>query len=73
MLNEIKEKVLKIISSYDRPVLFKDIKDQLNISTDALKRELDDLIKEGIIKRVKGRFLLTEKGKEVVKSLSENK
>ncbi|QIW25260.1 hypothetical protein EWF20_14620 [Sulfolobus sp. S-194] len=63
MLGELKEKILSIISSYDRPVLFKDIKDQLNISTDALKRELYDLMKEGLIKKEKGRYTLTESGK----------
>ncbi|BFH72913.1 winged helix-turn-helix domain-containing protein [Sulfurisphaera javensis] len=69
MLSELKIKIIKILNSYDRPVLFKDIKDQLNISTDALKRELNDLIKDEIIKRERGRFVLTQKGKELVKSL----
>ncbi|BAB67619.1 winged helix-turn-helix domain-containing protein [Sulfurisphaera tokodaii] len=64
MLSELKEKILSIINSYNRPVLFKDIKDQLNISTDALKRELNDLIKEGLIKKEKGRYALTEAGKK---------
>lgn len=69
MVEEIKNKIIKIISSYGRPVLFKDIKDQLNISTDALKRELEDLVKEEIIKREKGRYYLTEKGKKIAEAL----
>ncbi|MBB5254504.1 winged helix-turn-helix domain-containing protein [Sulfurisphaera ohwakuensis] len=66
MLSELKEKILSIINSYNRPVLFKDIKDQLNISTDALKRELNYLIKEGLIKKEKGRYALTEAGKKLL-------
>jgi len=69
VLSEIKDKIVSIMYSLERPALFKDIKDQINISTDALKRELGDLEKEGVIKRVKGRYVLTEKGKELAKKL----
>jgi len=70
VLSEIKDKIVSIMYLLERPALFKDIKDQINISTDALKRELSDLEKEGVIRRVKGRYVLTEKGKELAKKLS---
>jgi len=72
MPSEVKEKIVLIIYSLGRPALFKDIKDQMNISTDSLKVQLADLEKDGIIKRVKGRYILTEKGVEIAKRLSKS-
>ena len=72
MPSEIKEKIVLIIYSLGRPALFKDIKDQMNISTDSLKVQLADLEKEGVIKRVRGRYILTEKGIEMAKRLSKS-
>ena len=67
-LSPIKVKIIKLFEKEEK-LTFKDIKDSLNISTDSLKFNLNDLISEGIIVRERGKYMLTEKGKEILKEI----
>ncbi|BCU71501.1 winged helix-turn-helix domain-containing protein [Stygiolobus caldivivus] len=69
----IKVKILKLFNEGGAEIslTFKDIKDSLNISTDSLKFQLNDLVAEGILSKKKNKYNLTNVGKELLKEIKE--
>ncbi|AEE94338.1 hypothetical protein Ahos_1455 [Acidianus hospitalis W1] len=64
MSSEIKSKIVLTLKKEGK-LSFKDIKDLVGISTDTLKLQLADLIADGVIKKCKGKYELTEIGEEI--------
>ncbi|MFP3163661.1 hypothetical protein DDW13_09025 [Acidianus hospitalis] len=64
MSSEIKSKIVLTLKKEGK-LSFKDIKDLVGISTDTLKLQLADLVADGVIKKCKGKYELTEIGEEI--------
>jgi predicted transcriptional regulator len=65
MSSEIKSKIVLVIKRGGGKLSFKDIKDLVGVSTDTLKLQLADLVADGVIKKCKGKYELTEIGEEI--------
>ncbi|MFP3165145.1 MAG: winged helix-turn-helix transcriptional regulator [Acidianus sp.] len=65
MSSEIKSKIVLVIKREGGKLSFKDIKDLVGVSTDTLKLQLADLVADGVIKKCKGKYELTEIGEEI--------
>jgi len=64
MSSEIKSKIVLTLKKEGK-LSFKDIKDLVGVSTDTLKLQLADLVADGVIKKCKGKYELTEIGEEI--------
>ncbi|MFP3217332.1 winged helix-turn-helix transcriptional regulator [Acidianus sp.] len=64
MSSEIKSKIVLTLKKEGK-LSFKDIKDLVVMSTDTLKLQLADLVADGVIKKCKGKYELTEIGEEI--------
>ncbi|MQL55438.1 hypothetical protein [Acidianus ambivalens] len=65
MSSEIKSKIVLTLKKERGKLSFKDIKDLIGESTDTLKLQLADLVADGVIKKCKGKYALTELGEEI--------
>ncbi|MCY0873413.1 hypothetical protein D1867_00920 [Acidianus infernus] len=65
MSSEIKSKIVLVIKREGGKLSFKDIKDLVGVSTDTLKLQLADLVADGVIKKCKGKYALTDIGEEI--------
>lgn len=65
MSSEIKSKIVLTLKKEGGKLSFKDIKDLIGVSTDTLKLQLADLVADGVIKKCKGKYALTELGEEI--------
>ncbi|ARM76621.1 hypothetical protein [Acidianus manzaensis] len=75
-MSEIKKKIVvsmyKMGNGENVSLSFKDIKDSLSISTDALKLNLNDLVSDGVLKKAKSKYILTEIGLKIAKDLIDS-
>ncbi len=72
MSSEIKSKIVSVLKKEGGKLSFKDIKDLVGVSSDTLKLQLADLIADGVIKKYKGKYMLTDIGNEIGESLKRN-
>ncbi len=64
----VKRRVLEFLRD-NSPSTFKEIKDNVRVSTDALKLALNDLEAEGIVTRKRGKIYLTEEGEKLAEKI----
>ena len=72
LASQLKTKIVLFLKSSQKAT-FKDIKDNVNISTDALKIQLDDLQRDGVITRIRGKYMLTELGVKIAEELEQKR
>ncbi|BDC17121.1 hypothetical protein [Acidianus sp. HS-5] len=63
--SEVKSKIVFVMKKEGGKLSFKDIKDLVGVSTDTLKLHLADLIADGVIRKCKGKYVLTDIGEEI--------
>ncbi|AWR97837.1 hypothetical protein DFR86_09980 [Acidianus sulfidivorans JP7] len=71
-MSEIKKKIVTLMYKEvgsNGCLSFKDIKDMISVSTDALKLNLNDLVSDGVLRKVKSKYYLTDIGVKIAKDL----